>query len=571
MPHLRSRLASCLFLLGMASALAGMSPALAENQRALNAANVPQLKLMKALPTQRTGAHTGGAVVVGDTAFLVTPFPQAVYAIALDGAGFPVRWQFAPAVKPEAGALPNAGTATPAVADGRVYFTTSDGQAFAIDAATGRVLWQVTLADPGQGEAFIGTPLIADAQVILGTGIDDFGVRGAIVALDAATGRVAWRHTNVGSDGDVGITAGFRSLYVQPEEPDAGIASWPPDTWQNGGGGLSGGLVYDAGQRLVIHGTGHPAPWQPDARAGDNLWTSGLFARDAATGEARWFDPINPHDLYGLGAGGSLLQADMVWRGERRRLLLHPSANGYVYVLDRTDGRLLDVRGFVHTNATTGVDVSIGALHRDAGKDVGTNSTTRDICPGWPGATGAGAPDTGAAAFLPETGLLYVSANLLCMDLEPRQANFIPGTPFTGANIRMVGDLPRGALIAWDVTAAKLAWRVDETFPVRSGVLATADGVVFYGTLDGDFKAVDGRSGRKLWQFHASSGIVSQPTAFRLPDGRPGVMVLAGAGGAANPDIDVRDATAAHGAGNALRDLKPPRHPDGMLYVFALP
>jgi glucose dehydrogenase len=163
------------------------------------------------------------------------------------------------------------------------------------------------------------------------------------------------------------------------------------------------------------------------------------------------------------------------------------------------------------------------------------------------------------------------------MDMEPRDTSYMSGTPFIGANLRMKAPpgISRGALIAWNVGSAKPAWKVAEDFPVEGGVLATAGNLVFYGTLDGTFKALDARDGHMLWQFQASSGIIGQPITFRLADGHQYVAVTAGTGGpagrVAENGIDPRDATAAHGYANALRDLKQPADPSSTLYVFALP
>jgi PQQ-dependent dehydrogenase (methanol/ethanol family) len=375
---------------------------------------------------------------------------------------------------------------------------------------------------------------------------------------------VLWKRFNTGPDQDVGIGQRFTPPYTRVLGQNLGVRTWPPGAWQHGGGGLSGGFVYDPETDLLLHGTGHPAPWNPDLRQGENNWTSGLFARDPRTGEARWFLSLNPHDRYALGAAGSIVLAT----ARDHEVLIHPDANGHVYVLDRRTGAMLSAARYIYVNATE----ATGAPRYNSAKAISTNSTTRDICPGWPGATGRG-----SSAFSPRTGLLYIPVNRLCMDMEPRDANFMRGTPFVGANLRMTAapGRSRGALIAWDVAAEKVAWTADEDFPVESGVLVTGADVVFYGTLEGWFKALDGRSGRLLWQFRTPSGIISQPIAFQLPDGRHCVAVLTGVGGVAGETsrdrIDIRDATAAHGYAAALPDLKPPEDPGGGVYVFALP
>jgi glucose dehydrogenase len=196
---------------------------------------------------------------------------------------------------------------------------------------------------------------------------------------------------------------------------------------------------------------------------------------------------------------------------------------------------------------------------------------TRDVCPGWPGAVG------GAVALSPDWKRLLIPVSRLCMDFEARNTSFIQGTAFVGANVRAKSppDGMRGALVGWDIESGKPVWTIPEKYPVASGVLALPDGIVFYGTLDGSFKAVDGQSGRELWRFQASSGIIGQPIAFRRPDGRQYVAILAGLGGVfgtvARHGIDRRDATAAFGMANALQDVPEPADPSGTLYVFGLP
>jgi glucose dehydrogenase len=272
-----------------------------------------------------------------------------------------------------------------------------------------------------------------------------------------------------------------------------------------------------------------------------------------------------------------LISADLSWQGTSRFLLLHPDANGYIYVLDRSNGAILAADPFVPTNAIKGIDLASGLVDPDDTKAVHTNTNTRDICPAWPGATGANGLAIGDAAFAPRLGLLYIPVNGLCMDMEGRNATFISGTPYMGANLRAksVPGRPAGAVIAWDIAARRIAWRADEPFPVQGSVLATGGGVVFYGTLDGKFKALDARTGEELWQFQGASGFIGRPLAFQDSNGHEAIAAVAGIGGpigrVAQNGIDIRDATAAHGFANALQDLPIPRSHGGTLYVFGLP
>jgi lanthanide-dependent methanol dehydrogenase len=541
----------------------------------IDAGSVGRLTLRMAFPTGQRGGHAGAPVVDGDRLFVLTPFPHSVLAFDLARPDAPVLWRYARRADGAAWGLATRNITTTGIAltAGRLFLNTFDGHTIGLDAATGNVLWDVAMAEIDQGQSLLAAPLVAGDRVFIGSNGGDFGVRGWVAALDASSGRVLWRRYNAGPDVDVGVGKDFRSQYL-PAQADLGVSSWPPDAWQQGGGDLAGTPIHDAVRGLLVYATGHPAPWNAEQRQGANYFTSGLFARDAVTGAARWFVPINPHDPYGLGAEGSLIPVELPWQGGDRAVLIHPDASGVVYVLDRSSGEILSAHRFVDVNASTGVDISSGTLRRNPDKAIRVNSTTRDICPAWPGATGG----TAQAAFSPQTGLLYIPASRLCMDMEARQTSFMAGTPYIGANIRAKAPRDskgRGALIAWDPVAGKPVWTVEESLPLESGVLATAGGVVFYGTLDGWFKAVDARSGKPLWQFRTSSGIIGQPVSLERADGRQYIAVLAGVGGAAGAvaqdEIDIRDATAAHGYGNAIRDLKPPPAPDGMLYAFGLP
>jgi PQQ-dependent dehydrogenase (methanol/ethanol family) len=526
----------------------------------INRSNVKGLQPILAFSIDRPNGYAGAPAVLGDDAYLVTPFPNTVYALDLGHPDNPVRWQVSPPADMRALGVACCGTTASGVvlAGERLYLNTLDGHTLSLDATTGSVQWNVQTADLGKGETLSQPPVVADGRVYIGNAGDDFGARGWVAARDAVSGNLLWKRYSTGPDSDVGIADGFVPRGVHEEDHDLGMASWPPGGWQQGGGGLADNLLYDPVLGLLIYGTGHPAPWDAEARPGENYWTSGLFARDPVTGATHWFEPISPHDRYSFGAGGSLIPADIPWQGRKRALLLHPDANGHVYVSDRASGELLSAPAFTTIDA----------------KPVGTNSVTRDVCPGWPGATGGG---TAAAAFSPRTQLLYIPASRLCMDMEPRQTSYVPGTPFTGVNLRMKAPRHggRGASIGWDVTAGKQAWSIDEPFPVESGVLATAGGLVFYGTLDGWVKAADARTGQLLWRFQTGTEVVGQPISFQRADGRQCIAVLAGggsvAGQVAQNSIDVRDATAAQGYANALRDLLPPKRAGGMLYVFALP
>jgi glucose dehydrogenase len=242
-----------------------------------------------------------------------------------------------------------------------------------------------------------------------------------------------------------------------------------------------------------------------------------------------------------------------------------------VYVLDRTTGEVLSARPFHFITAYRGVDLRTGRVQPVAEKAPKTGTVVRMICPSAPGAK-----DWQPTAWSPRTRLLYIPHQNLCMDFEGTEANYIAGTPYLGATVKYYAGPGghRGEFSAWDPIAGKEVWTLEERFPVWSGALATAGDLVFYGTMDGWFKAVSARTGEELWRFKTGSGIIGQPVTYRGPDGRQYVAILAGVGGwsgaIVSAGLDPHDSSAGGGFVNAMRDL--PRHTTkgGTLYVFGL-
>jgi PQQ-dependent dehydrogenase (methanol/ethanol family) len=273
------------------------------------------------------------------------------------------------------------------------------------------------------------------------------------------------------------------------------------------------------------------------------------------------YDGVNENILIDVGEGGSA-----------RKVLVHPDRNGYVYVVDRASGQVVSATPYGPVTTSTGVDLSTGRLRYAPDKMPQVGKVIRDICP-----ASAGAKDWQPAAYSPRTKLVYIPHQNLCQDAQTSQVSYIAGTPYVGVEARMKPGPGghRGAFSAFDPASARMAWSIDEDLPVWSGALVTAGDVVFYGTMDGWFKAVDARSGKPLWQFKTGSGIVGQPVSYRGPDGKQYIAVLSGVGGWAGAivagDLDPRDSTAALGFAHALSDLKDKTTKGGMLYVFALP
>jgi lanthanide-dependent methanol dehydrogenase len=536
--------------------------------------SVKQLGVRGTFSTGVLRGHEAAPLVVNNTMYIVTPFPNILYALDLTKPGTPTKWKYEP--KPLGASqgvaccdVVNRGAA---YANGLIFYNTLDNRTVAVDAVTGLEKWVATLGDINTGQTITMAPLVVKDKVLVGNSGGEMGVRGWLTALDAATGRIAWRAYSTGPDTDVLIGPRFKPFYAQDRGGDLGIHTWPGEGWKQGGGTVWGWISYDPALNLIYYGTSNPGPWNAEQRPGDNKWTSGIFARDADTGEAVWFYQWSPHDLWDYDGVNEQILLDLPVNGATRKVLVRPERNGYMYVLDRATGEVLSADAFAHITSTKGVDLKSGRPIENEEKRPKPGQVIRDICPAAPGAK-----DWQPSAYSPRTGYVYIPGNNLCMDHEGVEANYIAGTPFVGANVKMYAGPGgyRGEFIAWDPVGRRKVWSIKESFPVWSGVVATAGDVVFYGTMEGWFKAVNARTGDVLWQFKTGSGIIGQPITYRGPDGKQYVAVLSGVGGwsgaVVSGDLDTRDGTAALGFANAVPDLRDATTKGGMLYIFGLP
>jgi len=540
----------------------------------INTGNVANLKLAWSFSTGVLRGHEAAPIVVNNTMYLVTPYPNIVYALDLTQPGAPVKWKYEPNPSSSSQGVACCDFVNRGVvySDGRIFFNTLDNHTIALDANTGQQIWNTTVGEINMGQSMTMAPLVVKGKVLVGNSGGEFGVRGWLTALNASDGKIAWRAYHTGPDADVLIGPNFHPYYSQDRGKDLGVTSWPSDAWKIGGGTMWGWISYDPEMNLIFYGTGNPGPWNPDQRPGDNKWTCGIFARDPDTGEARWFYQLSPHDLHDYDGVNEQILMDVPVNGQQRKVLVRPDRNGYVYVMDRTTGQVLSANPFAYITTTKGVDLNSGLLIYNDEKKTEVGKVTRENCPAAPGAK-----DWQPSAFSPRTGLIYIPHQNLCQDEEGLEANYIAGTPYVGANVRMYAGPGgnRGEFLAWDPVKNERVWAINENFPVWSGALVTAGDVVFYGTMDGWFKAVDAKSGTLLWQFKCGSGIIGQPVSYRGPDGKQYVAILAGVGGWSGAivagGLDPRDTTGALGFVGAMGDLPEHSTKGGMLYVFALP
>ncbi len=541
--------------------------------RDITGSNVGSLRLEWTFSTGVHRGHEGAPLIVGDTMYFVTPFPNILYALDLANHGAK-KWEYKPkpALAAQGVACCDVVNRGAAYADGRVFFNTLDGYTVAVGAADGREIWKTRVGDINRGETMTMAPIVVKGKVLVGNSGGEFGVRGWLTALNTADGSVAWRAFSTGPDADVLIGPRFRPFYAADRAKDLGVSTWPSDHWKLGGGSVWGWISYDPDLDLIYHGTGNPGPWNPTVRPGDNKWTAGIFARDPDDGQAVWAYQWSPHDLYDYDGINENVLLDIQVGGRRRKVLVRPERNGYLYVLDRQTGEVLSADPFVHITTSKGFDYESGRVIEDPTKVTGSGITATGLCPAAPGGK-----DWQPSAWSPRTGLLYIPHNNLCMDMEGVEANYIAGTPYVGASVRMYpgpgGN--RGELSAWDPVQRRKLWSVKESFPAWSGALATGGDLVFYGTMDRWFKALDARSGRELWRFRTGSGIIGQPISFRGPDGKQYVAIVDGVGGWAGAivagGLDPRDETSALGFVGATRDLPQHTGKGGTIYVFSLP
>lgn len=540
----------------------------------INAKNVNDLKIVGTMSTGIPHGHEGQPLVVNGTMYVVTPFPNDLIALDLSKPGFPMKWKYEPRPDPKSQGIAccdvvNRGAS---YGDGKIVYATLDNHIVAVDANSGKEVWRTLVGDIDVGETTTAAPLIVKNVVITGDSGGELGVRGKVVGLDLKSGKEIWTAYSTGPDKDVLIGSDFKPFYAKDQGKDLGVSSWPADAWKIGGGTVWGWISYDPETDLIFYGTGNPGTWNPDMRPGDNKWGITIFARKPETGEAKWAYQVVPHDAWDYDEIMENIAVDMNWHGQMRKLLIHPGRSGFVFVLDRETGELLSAEKFQPVNWAKGYDLKTGLPDVDPAKVTHTGVYARQVCP-----SSTGAKEFVPSALSPRTGLLYIPAHNTCMDHEGLEANYISGTPYLGSSTTMYrgpGNY-QGELVAWDIENAKEVWGIKEPdFPVYSGVLATGGDLIFYGTMDGWFRAVDAHKGTVLWQTKLASGIVGDPITFKGPDGRQYIAVYSGIGGwmgaAALPSVSLDDPYAALGITGAMKKIKQVTGPGDLLYVFGL-
>ena len=547
----------------------------------INAENVDDLQVAWTFSTGVLRGHEGSPLVIGDTMYVHTPFPNIVYALDLKNDG-KIIWKYEPKQDPDVIPVMCCDTVNRGVAyaDGKIFLHQADTKIVALDAANGAVLWEAQNGDPSVGETNTATVLPIKDKVIVGISGGEFGVRGSVTAYDMNSGEQVWRAYSMGPDSDILVDPQGTTHLGQAVGENSGTNTWEGDQWMIGGGTTWGWYSADMDENLFYYGTGNPSTWNPAQRPGDNRWSMTIMARDIDTGVAKWFYQMTPHDEWDYDGVNEMILTEQEIDGQERKLLTHFDRNGLAYTMDRVTGELLVADKFdPAVNWTTGVDMdpnsetygrpAVVAQYSTEQNGEDVNST--GICP-----AALGTKDQQPAAYSPKTETFYVPTNHVCMDYEPFRVSYTAGQPYVGATLAMYpapgshGGM--GNFIAWDNTTGKIKWSIPEQFSVWSGALATAGDIVFYGTLEGYLKAVHAETGEELYKFKTPSGIIGNVMTYES-GGKQYVGILSGVGGWAGIGLaagltNPNDGLGAVGGYAALSDYTAL---GGQLTVFALP
>ncbi|MDR5170980.1 methanol/ethanol family PQQ-dependent dehydrogenase [Methylobacillus flagellatus] len=552
----------------------------------INKSNVKNLKYAWTFATGVNRGHEGAPLVINGVMYIHTAFPNNVYALDLNN-NQKILWSYFPKQDPAVQALLCCDNVNRGLGfgDGKIFLQQNDGILVALDAKTGKKLWDVKVVDTKEGASTTNAPHVIKDKVVTGCSGGEYGVRCYISAYNIKDGSLVWRAYSTGSDADALIGKDFNkdnphysalSLYedvnggnkeggsfkplpkekLKFPEKDLGIKTWlkpqaVKNGWEHGGGPTWGWYSYDPSLNLMYYGTGNPGTWNPDVRPGDNKWSMTIFARDVDTGEARWGYQMTPHDEWDYDG----MNESILWEADGKKLATHFDRNGFGYTFDRTNGTLL-VAEKMHpfVNWAKSIDLKTGIPNKDPKYSTHQDYNAQGICP-----SALGVKDEQPAAFSPRTKMFYVPLNHVCMTYEPTESKYIAGQPWVGATLTMFAgpDGVMGGFMAWDGLKGKAAWYNKEKFSAWGGALATGSDLVFYGTLDRWFKALDAKTGKELWKMQVGSGVVGNAITY-THKGKQYVGVLSGIGGWAGVamNLGLEEETAGLGAAGGYKELK---------------
>jgi quinohemoprotein ethanol dehydrogenase len=465
-----------------------------------------------------------------------------VYAV--DAVTGRVLWKFDPQVwkyRPEHLKLIWGINRGVAYSHGRVFVGSQDGRLIALDAATGALLWSVKTVADDSLYTISGAPWAIKGKVLIGNGGADFGARGYVTAYDERSGRKLWRFYTVPGD----PAKGFEADASEYAAMKMAAKTWGKQWWKVGGGGgtVWDNMTYDPQLNRIYIGVGNAGPWNPRVRSpggGDNLFVASIVALDADTGRYIWHYQANPGESWDYKNTTNMITADLMIDGKARKVLMQSPTNGFFYVIDRLTGKLISAEktGKVtwadHIDLTTGRPVEADNIRYEKGPT--------EI---WPSPLGS--HNWQGMSFSPQSGLVYIPymqlAARITDDSLPWPTTPEPAVHFGGVFIQLFTRDPddnTGALLAWDPVTQKARWRVPRPALWNGGVLSTAGGLVFQGTADGQFLAHDALTGDQRWQFDAGNGVIASPITYTVA-GKQYISLLVGYGGATPLVSDLLD------------------------------
>lgn len=464
----------------------------------IHSGNVAQLRPAWIYQLRNAGVFEATPIVVDGVMYIVEP-PSNVTALDV-GTGRRL-WSWTARLPRDVKAIgfpkTNRGVA---VLDDKVFVATLDAHLVALDARTGVKRWDVTVADNTLGCAMTLAPLAIDGRIIVGISGAEAGVRGFVDAYAADTGKRLWR------------------FWTVPAPGERGSETWQGKAWETGGGSTWVTGAYDPELKLVYWGVGNPAPdWNGDVRPGDNLYTCALVALEAETGRLRWHFQFTPHDVHDWDSNQVPMLVDAEFAGRPRKLVVTPNRNAFYYVLDRATGEFLAGRAFAKQTWAKGLDAQ--------GRPIvlpNTEPTEKGTLV-WPSLQGA--VNWYSPSYSPNTGLVYAAVREMGSYYFKTDAEYVPGTAFMGGGEQALrGDQASGAVRALDLLTGEVKWEFPLHTPPWAGVMATAGGLVFGGCDEGNFFALDHRTGKPLWEFQTGGPIHANPVSF-LIEGKQHVAI----------------------------------------------
>ncbi len=478
----------------------------------INVNNVKKLKPVWAFSTGVDSGHEAPLLVNNGIMFASTPYNQV---IALDAKTGALLWRYKRKFPEDLSVLHQTNRGVALYGD-KVYLATLDCYLVALDAKSGKVVWEKAVEDYHKGYYMTLAPLVVKGKVMVGVSGGEFGIRGFVQAFDAETGQSLWKR------------------YTIPGPGEPGHETWPGDTWKRGGASIWLTGTYDPELNLTFWGTGNASPWFGDARPGDNLYTSSTVAIDPDTGELKGYFQYHWNDSWDWDEPDAPIVVDVEKDGRIIKGLVHPARNGYLYLLERSRDKISFVSAgpYVKQDVFTRIDPRTGRPEYDPNRKPGIGKYA-EFCPSlW------GGKDWTFAAYSPKTKMLYIPANdNHCGHLKGYDQPYIPGKWWTGVDIPDIGFTVDknakfyGELQAWDLSSGKRVWTQLFANSMNWGsVLTTAGDLLFMGgTNDRYFRAFDARTGEVLWQFRTNSGIIAPPISYAI-DGVQYIAVQSGWG-----------------------------------------